>query len=173
MKHINSSFLALLFAAFAAGAAAAQPAEDYARRGMGCFRGADYDCAVINLQKALEMNPYLEERLMPVLAKAYARRGVSYYRAGEYAKAVADFDESLRADPSQEDVRKARDFASRALKNPPRRPAPPEKEIPQDPPTPLINKIGMVLLIAGAAVSLWMFWKVDRAAREKKRKLRR
>lgn len=170
MKHIYNFIFACVLAVFPAGWLAAQPAEDYARRGVSCFRGADYNCAATNLTRALELNPYLEERLLPVLSKVHARRGVDYYRNGDYDKAVADFDASLAIDPHRDDVRRARDLAFKALKNPPRKPAAPEPQKSQEPPTPLINKIGMLLLLAGAAVSLWMFWKVERASREKKRK---
>lgn len=171
MKLIYSYPAAAALALLLAGGAVAQPAEDFARRGIGCFKGGDYTCAIVNLNKAIGFNPYLEERLNPVLAKAYARRGAVAYREALYGRAIADFDESLRVDPGQDDVRQARDRAFRAFNKPAARPAAPAKDSEPEPPTPWFNLVGLVLLAAGAAVSLWMFWKVQYAARQKKKKV--
>jgi tetratricopeptide (TPR) repeat protein len=171
MKIIYSYLAAAALALLLAGAAAAQPAEDYARRGIGCFKDGDYTCAILNLNKAISFNPYLEDRLSPVLAKAYARRGAGAYREGQYGKAIADFDESIRLDPDRNDVRQARDRAFRAFEKPAPGPAAPVKDSEPEPPTPWFNLAGLVLLGAGAAVSLWMFWKVQYAARQKKKKI--
>jgi len=94
-------------------------AAEYRRSGMAGYRAGDYNWAIMDWNKAIALNPDLNEELTPALAKAYARRGTARYRAAEYDKAAADFAEALKLDPDADDMRRALALAGKARQNAP------------------------------------------------------
>jgi tetratricopeptide (TPR) repeat protein len=63
----------------------------YDNRGVEYTHKGEYDRAIADFDKALELNP---SGVM-----AYDNRGAAYYSKGEYDRAIADFDKALGLDP--------------------------------------------------------------------------
>ena len=102
-----------------------QFADVYFQRGTARLNKADYDLAITDFGKSLEINPnvaaafnnrgaaFLEKwqfeqatsdleraiKLNPKYALAYMNRGILHYRQGQNNLAVRDYDEALRLDP--------------------------------------------------------------------------
>ncbi|MEE8075142.1 MAG: tetratricopeptide repeat protein, partial [Candidatus Binatia bacterium] len=66
-------------------------AAAYNNRGNAYTRKGQYDQAISDFNKALEINPRD--------AKAYNDRGVSYARKGQYDQAVSDYNKALEINP--------------------------------------------------------------------------
>jgi len=92
MNKLVVYLFAALLPAILPGAAASQTSEDYARRGADSYRKADYTNAIISLNKAISLNPYLEEELSPYLARAHFKRAAVHSYNGNHPRAVADLD---------------------------------------------------------------------------------
>jgi len=69
-------------------------AEAYYNRGVSYGKKGEYDRAIADFTKALEINPRL--------AQAYYNRGVAYERKGEYDQAIADYTNALELSPSND-----------------------------------------------------------------------
>ncbi len=63
-------------------------AASYWTRGLAAFKGGDYEQAVLELSKKIE--------LTPTSTMAYLLRGHAYYKQGNYDQAVADFKKVLK-----------------------------------------------------------------------------
>lgn len=61
--------------------------ETYFNRGYECSKKKDYDCAVDNYTKAIELNPQY--------ADAYYNRGVTYDDKGNYDQAIRDYNKTI------------------------------------------------------------------------------
>ena len=69
-------------------------AESYANRAMASIRLSDYDLAIEDCTKAIEIKPaYL---------KPLARRGMVYHKTGRYEEAIADFRACVQLDPNSD-----------------------------------------------------------------------
>ncbi|HET6977225.1 MAG TPA: toll/interleukin-1 receptor domain-containing protein [Pyrinomonadaceae bacterium] len=66
-------------------------AESYLNRGKECNKAKDYDCAITNYTKAIQLNPRYVE--------AYYQRGVSYDDKRDYVAAIKDYDEAIKLEP--------------------------------------------------------------------------
>jgi len=73
------------------GALAALPPVAYYNRGVAYGRKGEYDRALADLNKAIEINPKY--------AGAYNNRGKAYGLKGEYDHAIADFSKAIEIDP--------------------------------------------------------------------------
>lgn len=162
MKNIAFYLFAALLPAVLPAALPAQTPEEYARHGADFYRKGDYTNAIISLNKAISLDPYLEEDLSPYLAKAYSKRAAVHSYNGNHAKAAADLDEAVRLAPGSAEFRQARAAAEEALKLPrragrgapdPRRPARPPVKPAR---TPWYVIIGLLFLVPGAGVLVWM-----------------
>ena len=71
-----------------------------------CLRGdfrnklGEYQGAIEDLTKGIELSPQLANTYNPVLAKAYYRRGVYFHKSEEYQKATEDYENAIRLDPN-------------------------------------------------------------------------
>jgi len=68
-----------------------QSAEFYYNRGITYYKKGQYDQAILDYTKALEINPRH--------AKAYCNRGVAYGEKGIHDQAISDFNNALEIDP--------------------------------------------------------------------------
>ena len=66
-------------------------ARAFAEQGKADYQQGQYEKAVANLEKALELDPTLFREVGHTLAKAYDKRGLAYYNAGQFGKAMGDF----------------------------------------------------------------------------------
>ena len=69
----------------------AQTAEEYLSNGNDDFRIGNFDRAIVEYTKALDINPNL--------AKAYNNRGVAYAQEGSLPRAIADFTMAIANNP--------------------------------------------------------------------------
>ncbi len=87
--------LIVLLLLLAAGCATMQTdlndAGAYNKRGVAYARKGQYDQAISDFNKALEINPRY--------ATAYYNRGVAYARKGQYDQAISDFTKALEINP--------------------------------------------------------------------------
>jgi tetratricopeptide (TPR) repeat protein len=67
--------------------------DSYAEKG-------EYDLAISDYSKALELNP-----LDPMFVHAYFNRGVAYFQKGKYNQAIADFTKVIEIKPTDADAR--------------------------------------------------------------------
>jgi tetratricopeptide (TPR) repeat protein len=67
-------------------------AVEYLQNGNDAFKQGDYDQAIYDYTKAIDINPSL--------AKAYDNRGVAYAQKGFLAPAIADFTMALANNPN-------------------------------------------------------------------------
>ena len=65
--------------------------EEYLHRGDAYFEKEEYDKAIAEFSRAIELDPNY--------AGAYLSRGVAYGRKGEYDKAGADSTKAIELDP--------------------------------------------------------------------------
>ena len=71
----------------------AETKEDYFNRGSAYYVNGQYDKAIADLSKAIELNPKD--------AKAYYNRGLAYGKGkGQFDKAIADFTKAIELDPT-------------------------------------------------------------------------
>jgi tetratricopeptide (TPR) repeat protein len=76
----------------------------YFKRGMDWQKKGDYDLAIANYTKAIELNPNF--------AMAYNNRGVAYIQGkGNYDQAISDLSKALEIDPRYADAFHNRAFA--------------------------------------------------------------
>ena len=66
-------------------------AEDYYNRGNTYFHNGDYDHAIADFDKAIQ--------LKRDNATAYNNRGIAYAKKGDYNRAIADFDMAIQLQP--------------------------------------------------------------------------
>jgi tetratricopeptide (TPR) repeat protein len=66
-------------------------AEAYFNRGVDLQKKGDYDRAIANYSKAIEINPRL--------AEVYTNRGFAYLLKGQYDKAIADSNKAIELNP--------------------------------------------------------------------------
>lgn len=66
-------------------------AETYFNHGLKCLERRDYDCAIDNLSKLIDLNPQY--------ARAYINRGFAYYNKGNYDQAFKDYDKVVELNP--------------------------------------------------------------------------
>jgi len=66
-------------------------AKDFFKRGDKCYKKKDYDGAIQNHNKAIELNPRY--------ADAYSNRGNSYYMKGDYDQAFVDYNKAIALNP--------------------------------------------------------------------------
>ena len=66
-------------------------AVSYNQRGNSYHLKSDYERAIANFSKAIQ--------LVPDFATAYGNRASSYYDIGEYDRTIADYSEAIRLDP--------------------------------------------------------------------------
>ncbi|MHB0997452.1 MAG: protein kinase domain-containing protein [Elusimicrobiales bacterium] len=175
MNKLVVYLFAALLPAILPGAAASQTSEDYARRGADSYRKADYTNAIISLNKAISLNPYLEEELSPYLARAHFKRAAVHSYNGNHPRAVADLDEAIRLAPEAAEFRQARAAALQAMKltRGPARAAPAPQRRPERPPskrapTPWYVIVGLLFLVPGAGVLVWMALQLKSAEDKKK-----
>jgi len=90
---------ALLFFGCATGSK--KYAEDFFNEGVLWYQKGEYDRAVDEFSKALEMSP--EEREAYVI---YYNRGLAYYKNRDYDKAIDDFTKSIQLTPGERPARK-------------------------------------------------------------------
>lgn len=70
-------------------------AETYFKRGYECSKKEDYDCAVENYTKVIELNPHD--------ALAYNNRGLAYTNKGSYDLAIIDYNKAIELNPQSAD----------------------------------------------------------------------
>jgi tetratricopeptide (TPR) repeat protein len=163
MKSLPLYLFALLLPALLPGSLHAQSASDYAKRGADFYRKADYTNAIISLNKAISMDPYLEEDLTPFLVRSYARRASVHIYNGNYPKAVADYDAALRLAPKSAELRQAREAAVLGMKGQASAPGAdqPSRSGPVRPRNrpdrmPWFVILGLVFMVPGAGILVWM-----------------
>lgn len=64
---------------------------EYYNRGIAYTEKGEYDQAILNFTKAIEINPKF--------AEAYYRRGIGYGKKGEYDRAIIDFTKAIEIKP--------------------------------------------------------------------------
>jgi len=69
----------------------ARDAEFYNNRGIAYDEEGQYDQAILDYNKALEINPRY--------AEAYNNRGVAYANKGQYDQAISDYNKALEINP--------------------------------------------------------------------------
>jgi tetratricopeptide (TPR) repeat protein len=75
----------------------------YINRGNAWFSKSDYDKAIADFTKAIEIDPKD--------ADAHYNRGVAWQRKSDYNKAIADFTKAIEIDPKDADAYHSRGFA--------------------------------------------------------------
>jgi len=81
-----------VFPSVAQGSSQEQSSDYYARRGESYWRLGEYQKAIADCDKAIQLDPNN--------SSAYAVRGASYGWLGEYPKAIADCDKAIQLDPN-------------------------------------------------------------------------
>jgi len=76
----------------AQGSSQEQSSDYYARRGASYWRLGEYQKAIADCDKAIQLDPNY--------SFAYGQRGASYWGLGEYQKAIADCDKAIQLDPN-------------------------------------------------------------------------
>ncbi|MBC8228037.1 tetratricopeptide repeat protein, partial [bacterium] len=66
-------------------------ADAYLNRGTAWFDKGDYDRAISDLNKAIEINPKL--------AEAYLNRGVAWGNKGDYDRSISDCNKAIEVNP--------------------------------------------------------------------------
>ncbi len=79
------------------------PAEAYYQRGNAYGAEGEYDLAIADFTKAIEIHPDF--------AKAYSERGLVYIRKGEYDLAIADYTKAIEIDPKDASAYNSRGVA--------------------------------------------------------------
>lgn len=69
----------------------AQTANDYLARGTENFQKGQFDLAISDYSKAIDIDPQL--------AKAYNNRGLAYYNKRQYDSAISDYSKAIKIDP--------------------------------------------------------------------------
>ncbi len=64
------------------------------------YKVREYQGAIEDLTKGIEISPQLANTYNPVLAKAYYRRGVYFHKSEEYQKATEDYENAIRIEPN-------------------------------------------------------------------------
>ncbi|XZN92415.1 MAG: WD40 repeat domain-containing protein [Microcoleus sp.] len=75
-------------------------AKAYCLRGDFRNKVGEYQGAIEDLTKGIELSPELANTYNPVLAKAYYRRGVYFHKSEEYQKATEDYENAIRIEPN-------------------------------------------------------------------------
>ena len=65
--------------------------EEYLHRGDAYFEKEEYDKAIAEFSRAIELDPNY--------AEAYYKRGVAYLRKDKYDEAIADLTKAIELDP--------------------------------------------------------------------------
>jgi len=67
-------------------------AAEYFEQGLSCAVKQNYECAIINYGKAIDLKPdYFE---------AYKHRAVIYYTSGDFQKAISDYKQAIELNPN-------------------------------------------------------------------------
>ena len=85
------------------GLAEAKSAVDYFNSGVDYGRKGEYDRAIQDFTKAIQINPKD--------AEAYNNRGFAYEKKGEYDRAIQDFDKAIQINPKHARAYNNRGFA--------------------------------------------------------------
>jgi tetratricopeptide (TPR) repeat protein len=103
MKRFDMSTILLgwvLIVLLVAGCAEVQKpsldAESYNNRGAAYAKEGEYDKAISDFNKAIELNPRY--------ADAYNNRGAAYAKKGEYEKAISDYSKAIELNPRYADA---------------------------------------------------------------------
>jgi len=72
-----------------------EDAESYLKRGAAYYEKGEYDSAIADYTKAMELDPNL--------AEAYGNRGNAYAELDQLEQANKDYDEAIRLDPENAD----------------------------------------------------------------------
>ena len=73
----------------------------YGNRGLAWAAQKEYDKAIADFDKAIELDPRYATTYHPQEASAYHDRGLAWYAQQAYAKAIADYDEAIALDPQK------------------------------------------------------------------------
>jgi tetratricopeptide (TPR) repeat protein len=140
MKFHSVAKAALVLSLLAAPCIAQAPraARDYFNRGDSLYRKGDFEGAIADFTKAIEISSRLDDRsrandqgremgaasnfdkvrvLDPLAAAAYANRGLARYRLCDYDGAIADCDRAIAINPHLFDAYNNRGMALYALKD--------------------------------------------------------
>ncbi len=82
--------------------------QQYLERGYESIVAGDYNQALINFDKAIEIDPESVE--------AYNNRGLILGIMGDYSSALADFNKSIQIDPNNSEAYKSRGITKLHLK---------------------------------------------------------
>jgi tetratricopeptide (TPR) repeat protein len=77
-------------------------ADDFFNEGAMWYQKGEYDRAVDEFSKALEMSPSGEREIYVI----YYNRGLAYYKNRDYDKAIEDFTKSIQLTPGERSKRK-------------------------------------------------------------------
>src|SRR5215510_11792957 len=83
--------IALALETCAAQAQSPRAAEDHLKRGLILGRRGEFDRAIAEFDKAIEINPQL--------ADAWCNRGLAYHLKGDIEQATAELDRAIKLDP--------------------------------------------------------------------------
>ena len=87
------SFLIPISTALAQSPSSPISPEDYMKLGAADTSAGDFDLAITDYSKAIELRPGLTD--------AYYRRGIVYGKKGDYDKAIADYNKAIEIDPAK------------------------------------------------------------------------
>ena len=103
MKRFNMAttmmmlpFLVLVMFGYAEAQQESLSAKGYSDRGVSYFKKGQYDQAIADYNRAIEINPKD--------AKAYNNRGIAYGEKGQYGLSIADFNKVLEISPRDADA---------------------------------------------------------------------
>ncbi len=102
MKIFKISIM-LLVVLCLAGLALAESAQQFFDRGVEASENDNYDEAIADFTKALEIDPNY--------AKAYGNRGITYAEKGQPDEAIADFNKALQINPKDAEAYTYRGWA--------------------------------------------------------------
>ena len=100
--------LLLIIIVFVTSLSYCQTAEEYFERGNSKYDLQDYQGAIADYSKAIELNPNY--------SGAYNNRGVSKLNLQDYRGAIADFSKAIQLDPNFSDAYYNRGLSKLALK---------------------------------------------------------
>jgi len=105
MKRYNFKLILVLVGVLFLGihSTYAQTAGEHLQNGNDSLKGGDFDQAIYDYTKAIDVNPHL--------AKPYDNRGVAYAQQGFLTPAIADFTMAIANDPNDPEAYNNRGYA--------------------------------------------------------------